>query len=152
MWSSVLRSQIQTFFPTCLAIFTSFKLLFDIGVNLTEIEKSFSNYLTTFVKLAILVGLPIFSFYHLKRNFIRILGFDENFAKAFGTLFQNVETSKTCVYQMNTIFCLRRLLVGFFTVFINKTLILNIYVNIYSSLWILKFYFKKRPMIKTRLN
>ena len=53
---------------------------------------------------------------------------------------------------MNMIFCIRRLLVAFFTVYLNSPLILNIYVNIYSSLWIIKFYYKKKPMASRNLN
>lgn len=31
MWSSILRSQVQTYFPTCVSIFSSFKLMMDVS-------------------------------------------------------------------------------------------------------------------------
>lgn len=80
------------------------------------------------------------------------MGFRDEFNTAFGTLYQSVDQFKTCVYQMNTIFCVRRLLVAFTTIFINNPLIICIYINIYSSLWIIKFYYKKKPMVSPMLN
>ena len=53
---------------------------------------------------------------------------------------------------MNTMFCIRRLLVGLFTIFSEKPLVINIYINIYSSLYIIRFYFDKKPMLTPTLN
>ena len=99
-----------------------------------------------------MLALPVFSFVYLKKKFDLNLGYDLKFKIAFGTLFQGVDEYKPSVYQMNTLFCLRRLLVAFFTVYLNSPLIINIFINIYSSLWIIKFYFQKTPMSNGRMN
>ena len=53
---------------------------------------------------------------------------------------------------MNTMFCVRRLLVALFTVFSKKPLVINIYIIIYTSLFIIRFYFDKKPMLTSTLN
>ena len=104
------------------------------------------------MKLLVLVGLPVFSFKHLKKNFNRIVGYQDEFELAFGTLYQGADPCRTSSYQMNTIFCVRRLFVALFTIFYRGPLVVNLYVNIYSSLWIIKFYFKRKPMKTPTLN
>jgi hypothetical protein len=59
MWSSVLRSQIQFFFPTCLATSLYFKDDFSQGLR--------KDFIPT-VKLVLIVGLPVFSQIFLTRN------------------------------------------------------------------------------------
>lgn len=99
-----------------------------------------------------MIGLPIFSFRHLRKNFNRLIGFENEFDAAFGTLYQSMDPLKTAVYQMTTIFCVRRLMVSFITVYFESPLVVPIYINIYSSLWIIKFYFNKMPMLTRSLN
>jgi hypothetical protein len=50
------------------------------------------------LKLVILFGLPVFSFYHLRNNFNRLSGFEDDFGVAYGTLFQSVDPYRTSVY------------------------------------------------------
>ena len=163
MWSSILRSQVQTYFPTCLSIFTTMKLIIDMqntkqselrrlsSANPQSFDLKFSDYFVTIVKALILFSLPLFSFFFLRKKFDK-KGYSDEFNTAYGTLYQSVDPYRKSVYQMNLIFCCRRLIVAFFTVYINSPLILNIYINIYSSLWIIKYYYQKKPMISNSLN
>jgi hypothetical protein len=54
MFSSVFRSQIQTYFPTCILVFTAFYEHQNIGSSVMQ--------------LLVLLALPIFSWFFLKMN------------------------------------------------------------------------------------
>ena len=88
----------------------------------------------------------------LKKKFNKDAGYMDDFNSAYGTLYQSVDPHRKSVYLMNTVFCIRRLLVAMFTVYVNSPLIVNIYINIYSSLWIIWFYFEHQPMLTKTLN
>ena len=50
-------------------------------------DPNFSDYAVTLVKTVILLGLPYFSFKFLKKNFNRLVGFEDQFNTAYGTLY-----------------------------------------------------------------
>jgi len=60
MWSSVFRSQIQTYLPTCLLTFEYFNTI-GATVNTTTLPGSI-------IKLLIVLSLPGFSYYQLGKN------------------------------------------------------------------------------------
>ena len=78
MWSSVFRSQIQTYFPTALAtvgMMNGVRKNLEDGrrlqeVNYTELitELNFENMSSIVGKLGLLVFLPVFSYFYLKKN------------------------------------------------------------------------------------
>jgi hypothetical protein len=74
MFSSIFRSQIQTYFPTCILIF-SFLLAEE-------------DLLMTSIKLLIVLGLPVFSWVFLKKYQNRVL--DSDFQAKYGTLIENL--------------------------------------------------------------
>ena len=71
MFSSILRSQIQTYFATSLAIIAALKLQEDM--------------LMPIIKLLILVILPFFSWFYLRKN--QAAAETDEFKVRFGTLF-----------------------------------------------------------------
>ena len=54
--------------------------------------------------------------------------------------------------MFNTFFCLRRFCVGLPTIFKSELLIVNIYISIFSSLFMIKFLFDYKPMNSRLLN
>ena len=101
-------------------------------------------------KLFLLVSLPFFSLYFVRKNKDQ-LG-DDSFQRKFGTLYQNLHLKQDSVYWFNTFFCLRRFCVGLPTIFTSELLIVNIYVVIFTSLFIIKFLFDHKPMNSRLLN
>ena len=53
---------------------------------------------------------------------------------------------------MNTISCIRRLFIAFSTIFGNKYLIIDIYIDFFSTLYVIKFFFDHSPMSSSLLN
>jgi hypothetical protein len=101
-------------------------------------------------KLFLLVSLPFFSLYFIRKN-KETLG-EESFQRKFGTLYQNLKHKPDSVYLFNTFFCLRRFCVGLSTIYRSDLLIVNIYVNVFSSLLIIKFLFDYKPLNSRLLN
>ncbi|MFM1932434.1 MAG: hypothetical protein RL226_1737 [Bacteroidota bacterium] len=71
MFSSVFRSQIQTYFPTCILVFTAFYEHHDIGSSVMQ--------------LLVLLALPIFSWFFLRKY--QGLATEEEFVAQYGTLY-----------------------------------------------------------------
>ena len=130
MWSSVFQSMIQTFLPTCILVFTQW-------------HKKDQNF-TEYVQCVILAGLPIFFYFFLRTH--KDLLDDEKFTLSYGTMYQNLNTSKNSVLYFNSFFMLRRIAVAVSTTSLDSLLITNIYVNIFTSLFLLKFYLDTKPM------
>ena len=165
MWSSVLRTQIQTYFPTALSTFAMIKSLHDnyqtqeISFptrNLKEnyvdpfYEKNVSNFAMVFMKLLILFGLPVFSYCFLKWNRVKIYTVRE-FDTAYGTLYQNLKNSES-IHLVVTIFCMRRMFIAISTIFGNQAIIIDIYLNVFGCLGMIKFFFDFKPMNQAFLN
>ena len=87
MWSSVLRAQIQTYFPTVLATLQMMRGLHsqaiykeNQGKDMTirrilsaesiyvQLEKNFENVFMAMFKLFMLISLPFFSLYFIRKN------------------------------------------------------------------------------------
>jgi hypothetical protein len=87
MWSSVLRAQIQTYFPTVLATLQMMRGLHsqaiykeNQGKDMTirrilsaesiyvQLEKNFENVFMAMFKLFLLISLPFFSLYFIRKN------------------------------------------------------------------------------------
>jgi hypothetical protein len=98
-------------------------------------------------ELFLMISLPLFSYWWLDKNYNRLS--EAEFELKYGTLYTNVDINKWSSSWITTIFCLRRLLICIFTIHFNSYLILNIYVTIYSSIFILFFYINVQPF-KTR--
>ena len=135
LWNSVIRGQIQYYFPVALIVFGSFKS----GVPLVSL-----------FKLACLLTLPIFSFFHLRKNFDLIE--NKEFGEKYDTLYQNLYPLKPTVYQMTTIFCIKRLLFALSTVYLAEFVVPHMYVYIFVPLFFLGFSLNNRPYKSRMLN
>jgi amino acid transporter len=62
MWSSVFRSVIQTYLPTCLTVFTLIKI--SIQTESLDVIKSMSS----LIKFSLVLFIPVFSLVYLKRQ------------------------------------------------------------------------------------
>ena len=154
MFSSVLRSQIQTYFPTCLIsisfLYSDYTQPFQKDRMLQTTTGSEPQILIEYIKAYILITLPLFSWLFLKSNYAQLS--QPAFQAKFGTLYQSVSPFKISAYMFFTFFFIRRLAVAVCTVVWARTLILQIYTTIFGSLFILKFYIEKRPMDSTLQN
>lgn len=101
-------------------------------------------------KLTILIILPFLSYYILKKNKEKIN--TEEFDKKFGTLYLNMNTSKPTVLTFTSFFCVKRLLIALGTVYLNDSVIINIYINIFATLWFVKYLIDNQPMNYRYLN
>lgn len=141
MWSSVLRSQIQFFFPTCLSTFGYFKTLNDVD----------SIPMTSFTfKVLLIVSLPVFSYFYLKKNHLEMK--NQVFTQTYGTLYQNLKVQKSSAYFMTTLFCFKRIVIALSTVFLTEHVIVSIYVYCFSSLFQLGFNVYEQPMSSRMMN
>ena len=103
-----------------------------------------------FFKLTVLLILPFLSYFILKRNRDKIS--TEEFDLKFGTLYLNMNTSKPAVLTFTSFFCLKRLFISLGTVFLNESVILNLYINIFVTLWFIKYLIDNQPMNFKYLN
>lgn len=94
--------------------------------------------------------LPILSYTLLKKNDTKISTSD--FDQKYGTLYLNMNKQKNQVITYSSIFCLKRLIIGLFTVYLNKSLTLNIYVNIFGNILFIKYLCDSMPMEFKYLN
>jgi len=76
MWSPVFRSQIQTYYPTCLLTFAYFR-------DMDQAEPIQVS--TSIFKLMLVLSLPFFSLYQLRTN-LKMLE-DAKFKKMYGSLY-----------------------------------------------------------------
>ena len=131
MWSSVFRSQIQTYFPTCLLTMTAFQaLLLMDNDDIREMSKT--QLASQSVKMFLLLSLPIFSYFFLRRNINNLA--EDQFSVSYGTLYTNIKLGHKTAYMTTTLFCARRLLVAYGTIF-TTTHILNIYIIVFTCLF-----------------
>ena len=96
------------------------------------------------------LSLPIFAFVYLKKHFEKLE--EAVFEQKFGTLYSNHNTRRTTIIVSMPIFCLKRLLVAFGTVFVIQPLAFNIMVYIYISIFSLGFNLTVRPLNTRALN
>ena len=103
------------------------------------IEKNFTNVFMSMFKLVLLVSLPFISFVFIQNNKEKLA--DPDFQRRYGTLYQNLNVNSDSVYWFNFYFCLRRFIIGAFTIFMNDVNIVNIYIDIFTSLFMIRFIF-----------
>ena len=113
-------------------------------------EQNFENVFMAMFKLVLLVSLPFFSIFFIRGN-MEHLG-EESFQRKYGTLYQNLNLRSNSVYLFNTFFCLRRFCIGVPTIYKSELLIVNIYVGLFCSLFMVKFLFDYRPLNSRLLN
>jgi len=64
----------------------------------------------------------------------------------------NMNTSKDTVLTFTTFFCLKRLIIALGTVYLNDSVILNLYINIFATLLFVKYLIDNKPMNFGYLN
>ena len=122
MWSGVFRPQIQTFLATVDIFFYQVK-------HIMKLEQS--SYTGLLTQGLTLVMLPSFSYFFLKRNKKKLK--TDSFKIRYGTLYESLDVRKPTAYMFITIFCLRRILIGFSNIFWQGSAIGSIFPYIYSS-------------------
>ena len=111
---------------------------------------NFENLSMIIVKLGLLISLPIFSYNYLKKNRENLA--KDDFKKPFGTLYMGLKENRPSAYMLNSLFCARRLILAFTTIYFNTFLTTNIYITFFGSLAMIKFYFDYTPYESPLLN
>ena len=142
MWSPVFRAQIQTYYPTMYAALIFF----------VSFQKEFngSQIAVEYLKLVMNIGLPMFAYYHIKKNFDWLE--DQKFQNKFGTLYSNQNTRKKAILFVMPIFCIKRIIIAIGTIFISQPVAANIMIYVYTSLFSLGFNLTCRPLSSPALN
>ena len=138
MWSSVFRSVIQTYLPTCLTVFALIKAAFE--THSLDVIKSMSS----FIKFSLVLFIPVFSVLYLKGR--QHMLEQDHYKIRYGTLYRNVQTSNSAALYTNFVFCFRRFILTFATVFFGKWLFLQIIVYTYTTLFQACFFISVKPM------
>lgn len=102
------------------------------------------------LKFFIIMSLPVFSLFQLKRNFEKLD--DPDFNKKFGTLFQNLYVKKSSATVMTTLFCTKRIILALTTVYLNNFVLASIYYYSFSSLFSIGYFLNERPFKNKLLN
>lgn len=97
-----------------------------------------------------LFGIPIFSFFHLKKNFLRLR--EKVFYLKFSCFYANLNTQKKSVYEFTSLFCLNRFIIGISSVFMQSTSIGSIFPNIACSLFFSCVILHQKPMSSNFYN
>ena len=102
------------------------------------------------LKFCLLIVLPLFSFFFLKKNFSKL---DEpDFRTKYETLYLDLKTTQRSAYLHTAFFSVRRFLIIYLTVFRNEQLISSIYVTVFSSLFMIKYLFDYDPFKERVFN
>ena len=94
--------------------------------------------------------LPIFSYVFLKQNFMLLE--DESFRKKFGSLYGNLNPSKTSAYKFTSLFCLNRLVISIASVFMQQTSIGSTIPYLVSSIISTSMIIHQKPMNTNLFN
>jgi hypothetical protein len=86
----------------------------------------------------------------LKRNLEDID--DEGFVKKYSSLYTNMDTEKRSVYLYTCMFCIKRFIIGFSTIFANHVVWINMVAYMVLSLATIAFFIRFKPMNSTALN
>ena len=136
LWNSVIRSQIQYYFPVTLIVLGSMR------------EESLS--VVSFVKLICLLVLPTFSYFYLKMNFENLE--KQEFSSKFDSLYLNLYPLKPTVFKMMSIFCIKRLIFGVSTIFLSEYVVPHMFVYVFVPLFFLGYNLVHKPMATRLLN
>ena len=77
---------------------------------------------------------------------------DPKFKKMYGSLYQNVYPLKNSAYKVTTIFCVKRILLGLTTAYLNGFVLASIYVYGFTSLFSIGWFLNERPMVSKLMN
>lgn len=99
---------------------------------------------------ALLALIPFCSYILIRRNF-KILATEE-FDGTYGTLYQNMNPTKRQVQTYNTYFCLKRLVIGLATVYLNHFTVAVSLLNIATNFCFVSFIASSWPMNCKFLN
>lgn len=102
------------------------------------------------VKLCLLITLPVFSYLYLKKNRENLSR--DDFKKPYGTLYMGLKENRPSAYMLNSLFCGRRFVLAMTTIYLNSFLVSNIYVTLFGSLGMIKFFFDYTPYESPLLN
>ena len=108
LWSSFFRSPIQLYMVNCVRVAEFFKVAEFKGNEIVSI----------LVTLGIIISLPIFSHVYLGKNHLKL--HKPVFEKAYGTLYLNVDPKIKCARYHQTIWCIKRIILATFTVFLGE--------------------------------
>lgn len=136
-WNSIIRSSLQTYFPTCILIFQAF-------------TENSETTLAIAAKTCTVILIPFFSFCILKKNKKKIKG--KKLYKKYGSLYLNLDRKKHSVYIHTSIFCLQRLIISTATALFKRHI--AIMVIVYNTCGFFSFsYFRNyMPMQSRELN
>lgn len=136
-WNSIIRSSLQTYFPTCILIFQAF-------------TENSETTLAIAAKTCTVILIPFFSFCILKKNKKKIKG--KKLYKKYGSLYLNLDRKKHSVYIHTSIFCLQRLIISTATALFKRHI--AIMVIVYSTCGFFSYsYFRNyMPMQSRELN
>lgn len=173
IWSPILRCIMMTWFATALWTFTWFHASVDgfkdEDQNLTDRRRGTKggarrlvadtskyglsgNYPTKLepeeiaimplIKLLILFAFPIISYLLIQKNYARLS--QPDFKTKFSTLYTDM-IHKHSAKHVIVLLCGRRLLLALTTVFWNHSLVPNLLVYFYGSIFLLSYYVRLRP-------
>ena len=103
-----------------------------------------------FLKISTIIGLPLFAFIYLYLNQASLD--NPTFRLKFETLYANLNTGKKSVYLNTFFFGLRRIVLGFASIFLSQHLIVICYFYIYTSVCQLSFQLHFKPQLKSMMN
>ena len=102
------------------------------------------------LKFFLLIVLPFFSFFFLRKNFHNLD--NPEFRIKYQTLYLDLKTTQRSAYLHTTFFSVRRFLIIYLTVYRNKQLISSIYVTVFGSLFMIKYLYDYDPFKERLLN
>jgi len=68
------------------------------------------------------------------------------------TLFTNLDINSSMAYKFTTLFCIKRLLVAYMTIFANSYLFLHLFIYVYTSIFFISMFITSKPMYPSILN
>jgi hypothetical protein len=122
----------------------------EINYSEMSFELNLENMGMIIVKLCLLISLPVFSYYYLKKNKDNLTR--DDFKKPYGTLYMGLKENRDSVYMLNSLFCGRRFVLALSTIYFNSFLVANIYVTLFGSLIMIKFFYDYKPYESPLLN
>lgn len=138
MWSSLFRSVIQTYLPTCLTICEFF-------LSLSSAAATVSSIISISFRLLLVLFVPLFSFRHLRRRQKHLHKL--KYRIRYGTLYANVNYADKAALSNLSFFCLRRLLLAIGTVLLQHYLVAQLFFLVYPTLFMIGFVITVRPMM-----
>ena len=140
-WNSIIRGQIQFYFPVCCMVFKSFETFDDLDAQRSVVAV---------IKFSMLLYLPYFSYNFLMIHYDSLE--NPEFVAKWGSLYSNLYPLKTSVYKMTTIFCFKRLIYAFVPVFVANSIVPSMYIYTYLPLFSIGYIISMKPMSSRALQ